>query len=74
MGASDFAVSANKYFMPPKKTWILKNFNRKDIVSKTSSFLKFKNIINGLAPSGNKWDSNDLGSFEIKGTQVRYKD
>ena len=59
--AKDFAISSHKSYMPPKRTWILKNFNKNEILNNMSSFIKFKNILNGLAPSGNKWDSDDLG-------------
>ena len=61
--AIDFAVGSHKEYLPPKRTWILKNFNKNEILNNTSMFLMFKNILNGLAPSGNSWDSDDLGQL-----------
>lgn len=57
----DFAVGSHNEYLPKKRRWVLKNFNKNEILNNTSMFLKFKNVINGLAPSGNSWDSNDLG-------------
>ena len=38
----DFAVGSHKEYLPPKRRWILKKFNKNEILNNTSSFLKFK--------------------------------
>ena len=59
----DFAVGSHKEYLPPKRRWILKNFNKNEILSNARIFLKFKNIINGLAPSGNPFENDNLGQL-----------